>query len=457
MKRKILMFPIVALLLITMGLGCKGPDESQQAAVQPASIEYWTVFNDVTTLRKFAAEYTASKPYLNINIRQVRYDEFSDLFTNALADDVSPDIISVHARSLRKYAPRLSTMPSATQSADVFIKEGFQKETVIQTKTNPLPTPNAIATNFLKTIPADVIIGGNAYGLPLSFDTLAIYYNKDLLDRSGVPLPPTTWGELLDASKKATRFDAAGNIIQAGLAIGTGENVDNSADIFAALLLQNGVPVEKSGIATFGNGIKDAPENHPTRQTLRFYTDFARPTKEAYSWNNKQGNALDAFAEGRAVFFVGFAFDAQRITSRAPQFDIGTIPLPQLNPGSPSSIANYWVEAVPSRSANKNAAWDFVRFITTPEKIAEYNLETLGITPLRSQISDQIKDTILGPFASSALNAENWYRGFDIDVTTEAMKVLIDQFLQPYGEGQDPLERDANMIIDTASIIQQTL
>jgi len=294
------------------------------------------------------------------------------------------------------------------------------------------------------------------YGLPLSVDSLAVYYNRDILDRSGVAIPPTTWSELLEVVKKVTKFDALGNIVQSGIAIGTGKNINNSPDIISALFLQNGIPVIKDGFVTFSSGVEQNIEGHPARETLRFYTDFARPTKEAYSWNESQGDALEAFANGRTAFYIGFAFDAGEIKARSPQINLGVIPLPQLNPGDPKNVANYWVESVVAKSTNQNTAWDFVRFISTPDKIAEYTKATGRLTPLRSQVAEQAEDKILGPFTITLLTAENWYRGFDFETAGQAMRNMIDQFLEPYGD-VDPYQRDAAIINNAAAVVQQTL
>lgn len=442
---------------LTAGLGCKGLSEEQQAAIQPVVLDYWTVNNDLDQLQQFAAAYKQQRPYVTVNIRQVRYGEFDKLFTNALADDVQPDIVSMHTRSLRKYTSRLSPMPANVKVASISQTGGLKKETVVTMQELALPTSRAISTNFVKTVPEDVVVGGNIYGLPLALDTLALYYNKDLLDKAGIALPPTTWAELLDAVKKTTKLDANGKIIQSGIALGTGTNVDHSADILALLMMQNGVKVTKGQSVTFADNLAENIETNPVREALRFYTDFARPTKEVYSWNESMGSALDAFTSARAVFFVGFAYDHERILAKAPQMNLEVISLPQLNTGSPVNVANYWIESVVKKSAHQNEAWDFVRFMTTPENIKAYAEKTKRPSPLRAQLQAQSEDPLIAPFALGLLTADNWYRGRDVDVAEGALKNLINQFLLPYAEDQSPEERDAQIISNAASTVQQTM
>lgn len=455
---RFLQFTAVLLVLLTMGLGCKGLSQEERASIQPITLTYWTVFNNVEQLRAFATAYKQVRPYVTVNIRQVRYEEFDTLFTNALADDIGPDIISTHVHWLRAYEPRLDPMPPSVQVSDVVIEGSqFSEEITVTPTTIPMPSVRGIENNFVKTVADDVVIRDQIYGLPLALDTLALYYNKTLLDQAGVPEPPRTWDEFLDAVAKTTRINGAGDIFQSGVPMGTGNNIDNAEDIFALLLLQNGVDVMTNGNVAFAAGINRAAENHPTLEALRFFTDFARPTKEVYSWNERQDNAFTVFTQGRAAFYFGFAFDRGRIAARAPQLDVEVIPVPQLNPSAPVNIANYWVESVVKKSQHKDEAWDFIRFMTTPENIATYTVASGQPSPLRSQVAQQQQDPVLAPFATGILTAKNWYTGRDVTTASAALANLMSAYLIPYSEGQNPLARDAQLIINAATAVQQTL
>jgi multiple sugar transport system substrate-binding protein len=457
MKFSKLLLSFFLVFFALSGLGCKGLSQTEQASIKPVSLSYWTVFNDVDQLKALAAEYKKLYPYISISIKQVRYEEFDKLFINALADDVQPDIISVHSRWINKYLNRIAPAPASVTMASASVQGKISKETIVTTATNLLPTANGIKSNFIRTVYEDAVVGGKIYGIPLSVDDLAIYYNKNLLDKAGIATPPATWAEILGASQKTTKVNNDGKIIQTGIAIGTGKNVDNAGDILAMLMMQNKVEVADGANITFANTLKNNLEGNPALEALRFYTDFARPTKEAYTWNDKLGNSLDAFIAGRAVFYIGYSFDYQRIISRAPQMNLEIIPLPQLDSGNPVNVANYWVESVVEKSKNKNIAWDFVRFMTTADNLKKYNAGAKRLSPLRGHIKDQMSDEVLAPFLSSLLNAENWYKGKDIDTANTAMKNLITSALEPYGESEEPAERDAKLLINAASVIQQTM
>ncbi len=452
------LFTLLSLsLFVILGVGCKGLSQAELQSVQPVTLTYWTVFNNVEALEKLAEAYHQEHPYITIEVKQIRYEEFDKLFVNALADDVGPDLVSMHVRWLGRYQHRLAAMPSSVKIASLTYKGKYSKEPVVTFETNAMPSIRGIQSNFAGTVADDVVYDGYVYGLPLALDSLAVYYNKDLLDQSGIAVPPTDWEELRDAIIASTRFDTSGNIVQSGIALGTAQTVANASDIFAALMMQNGVSVMDKGSVTLAYNIRSLQGSHPTLEALRFYTDFSRPTKEVYSWNDTLGDAFESFAQGRSVFYVGFAYDQARIRARAPQMNLSVIPLPQLNEAKPVNIANYWVESAVAKGKNLDIAWDFIRFMTLPDNIKAYSAAAGQPSPLRAHIAEQKEDPVLGPFATQVLTAKNWYHGRDVDAATAALKSLISGYLLPYPEDKSPEKRDENLLLDAARIIQQTL
>ncbi len=447
---------LTLLALISMGFGCKGLSQEQQAAVKPITLNYWTIFDDVNTLKQMADAYRQIRPYVTINIRQVRYEEFDNLFVNALADDVAPDIASIHVRSLKKYLTRLSPMPASVKVSKIEVKGQYSPETIITTEINTMPTVTDLEKRYITTIKDDVKMSdGKIYGLPLAADTLAIYYNKEILDKAGIAEPPKTWEEFKDDVKKITKFNKDGKIVQSAVALGGAGNIDNAPDILALLMMQNGVDVTKDSYVSFADGLNSENTEHPALEVLQFYTSFSRPTKDLYSWNEKMGNALEEFAAGKVAFYFGFAYDRARIVARGPQLPYDVVSVPQLS--TPINVANYWVESVVKKSKKQNEAWDFIRFMSQPENIQKYTKATRQPSPLRSQVTEQSKDVALAPFASQILTAKNWYRGRDVDAANGALRSLIRQAQEPLVDPAKEAGRDAQAIIFAASVMQQTM
>lgn len=459
--KKSLSLVVLASLFLSTGFGCKAPTAAEQAAIRPVKLNYWTVYGDVSELRRLAFEYQKMFPQVSINIRQIRYEEYDKLFTNALADDVGPDIISTHIRTLKKYDSRLSPMPAKVTVAHSEVQGQYAKETVIITEDKQLPTLQSIRDNYVSGVAEDVIQGTQVFGLPLSYDTLALYYNKTLLDQAGIATAPTTWDELVKAVKDATKYDADNKIIQSGIALGAGKSIDNGADILAYLVMQNGFDMTRGGSVVFSQGLdKNTLRNHPTSKALNFYSNFAREDKDVYSWNKNLGTAFESFVRNKSVFYFGYAYDYARIKTRNPQMTLVSIPLPQLNPNKPVNIANYWVESVVKKSKNKNYAWDFIRFITLPNNIKQYNVAAKVPSPLREHVGIQKQDPILATFANQSLTAKNWYHGREWETAKAGLQDMMDAYIVPYKEGEvgeAADERDLNIIMRAARTVQLTM
>lgn len=458
----------LALTLATIllaGFGCKSLSTTQQAAIRPVALNYWTVFDNVEQLKKMAADYKAIHPHITVNIRQVRYDEFDKLFVNALADDVAPDITSMHVRWLRQYVNRLVPMPATTKISKLVQVSSITKETQVQTDTFYMPTLESLKKDYVATVPDDAILSKQIYGLPLTVDTLAVYYNKDLLDKAGLPEPPKDWTEFVEAVKRITKLDKDGKILQSGASLGTGANIENAFDIVSALMLQNGVTIAGSGSAgaggvAFSSGLDKAKAAHPTLQALNFYTDFARPTKEVYSWNDDQASAFDSFVRGKTAFYFGFAYDYDRMKTRAPDLNIDIMALPQITPTAQANVANYWLQSVVKKSKNQNEAWDFIRFMSQPENIKKYSDAVHQPSALRVHIKTQQTDPVIGPFSSQILIAKNWYHGKNIAAASNAFDDMIAAILKPIDEkaiDQDVYKKDAGAVVKAAQIVSQTL
>jgi multiple sugar transport system substrate-binding protein len=265
-------------------------------------------------------------------------------------------------------------------------------------------------------------------GVPVSVDTLALYYNKDLLNTAGIPTPPENWTQFADDVKKLTKLDSTGKILQSAAGIGTAFNVERATDILTALMVQNGAVMgNESGpqfqrIPAALQGVRDTP---PAYQASEFYTSFADPTKDTYTWNASQPNSLDAFIQGKIAFFFGYAYQYDDIKARAPKLNLGLSKLPQIEGNPVKNEANYWYWVVSKKSKAQDLDWRFLNTLTnvdTAKKILD-----LSFAPAarKSLLSAQLEDERVGVFASQVLTATSWYQGKDPKTTEAALQGLI--------------------------------
>lgn len=442
---------LIFIFLLTSGFGCKNPGAEVQEKMQPIELNYWRVLDDADAFEEIIAKYRLLHPNIKINYRKFRLEEYDQALLEALAEDRGPDIFSFNQSDLRKYQTKLEAMPSEISLAYQYTKGTIKKEVAYEIRSKKSPSLREIKANFADTIYDNSVLDGQVYGLPLSLETLILFYNKDILNKSGIAQVPKDWKSFQEAVQKITKFDASGQIIQIGAALGTGYNIERSFDILSVLMMQNGaIMTDASGLATFNQAT--AEKYFPGLEAIRFYLDFASPVKSVYSWNEDMPNSFDSFLRGKTAFMFGYNYHLPSIRSRAPKLNFGLAPIPQISQDNPSNYANYWLEGVSKKSTHKNEAWDFILFATSQDNVSSYLKTTHRPAALKGLLNNQMDDEDLYPTAIQTLTAKNWYRGQNQSAAEEAFKAMLKDLLNAVDE------RDFNNIVKDALVkINQTI
>ncbi|PIR95256.1 hypothetical protein COT93_03320 [Candidatus Falkowbacteria bacterium CG10_big_fil_rev_8_21_14_0_10_37_18] len=458
MSKKITVLFLLTVFLITSGFGCKGVDQETQQAMQPITLTFWSVYDDADAFQDIITKYKAIHPYITIEYRKFRYEEYETEILNAMAEDRGPDVFSIHNTWLKKYQSKLAFLPATITLPYPVVQGTIQKTVVQQMRTINSLSLTELKNNFVDVVANDVVLeDGNIYGLPLSVDTLSMYYNRDLLNNAGISLVPAYWNkEFLQDVKKLTRQNEEKEIIQSGVALGGSDNINRFSDILSVLMMQNGaVMMSDNKHVTFNaipSSMKDSGYN-PGLEALHFYTDFANPTKESYAWNSTLANSLEMFISGNLAIMFSYSYDLNTIKTQAPKLNFGVAKLPQIEGTPPTNInfANYWIESVSKKSAHQNEAWDFIQFMTKAEQVKSYLDITKKPTALRSLVGEQRNDNQIGVFADQVLTARSWYKGINAPAAENAIQEMVNATLI---SANDKIQ---NIIDTTAAKVQQTI
>jgi len=430
MNKKVTILLLITIFILGSGFGCKTADKETQSALKPITLNYWRVFDGQDAFDEIIKKYTALHPNVTIKYRKLRYEEYESELLNALAEDRGPDIFSIHNTWMKKYESKLAPLPETTTMAYQITEGTIKKETVQKLQTNRSLTSKELRDNFVDVVSGDVILGdGKIYGLPLSVDTLAMYYNKDLFNNAGISDVPAYWNqEFIQVVKKLTLQNSQKEIIQSGVALGGAKNIKRYSDILAVLMMQSGATMMNDrGQILFNTSPINNSNYLPGIDALRFYTDFANPSKESYSWNERSANSLEMFMNGTLAIMFSYSYDLATIKAQSPKLNFSIAKLPQIEGAPPTNInfANYWIEVVSKKSAYTNEAWDFIQFITKAEQAQSYLSKSKKPTALRSLVAEQKKSDELGIFADQVLTAKSWYKGKNVQAAEEAISEMI--------------------------------
>lgn len=451
--------------LLTTGAGCFGG--SNATTSEKITLKVWGVFDEADSWKELTDKYRTIHPNVTVEYTKLRFEEYKDELIRSIAEGKGPDVMAVHNTWLGEFADLLVPMPEAVSVSHLETQGTIRKETVMVSTSQSTMSMKTLKQNFLPVVVNDVVMPylkdsksdpvDKIFALPMSVDTLGLFYNQDMLNAAGIPQPPATWKDFQEAVKSLTKIDTLGKITQSGAGLGTSKNVERSPDILSILMMQNGVEmIDERGRVIFNDVPKGAPRDTPPGvDAVRFYTDFANPTKEVYTWSAAMPSSLDAFVNGQTAMLLGYSYHLPIIRTLAPKLNVGIAALPQISSSTDLTqkvnYGNYWAEGVSKDSKSPDYAWDFVMFATDEKNVGSYLAEAGKPTALRSLIAGQLNSEDIGVFAAQLLTARTWYRGKDVDAQEKAMNQLIDDFLLgTYGD-------DPQRAVDNAArVVAQT-
>lgn len=415
MKRTWVLLSLLGIVLVTSGAVCKNTGKPPKSV----TLNYWTVANNNEDLKPLIEAYNARYPHVTINVKKVSAAEYENKLIKAWAQGEGPDIFSVENSHLGQFKDLIAPLPA---TLSVTVTEGTGNKAVYTPQTVRTVSTKQLNNLFPQVVYDDVVMlhkGSNKdkaaekiFALPYTLDTLVLYYNKDLLDQAKIALAPTTWKQVTEQVPKLTLVDEDNNIIQSGIALGTGENIPRVFDIVSLLMMQNGATMNNGSRVLFASSNKEDRDHYPGQQAVEFYTSFANPTVEWYSWNQDQPDSLESFIEGNTAFFVGYYNQLAEIQKRNSNLHFDIAPIPQVDVNDDINYAHYWLETVTSNSKHQNEAWAFLEMITTDKAIMKKYLDVnKRPAALKTLLEQQQNDYVLSIFANQSLTAESWYTG----------------------------------------------
>jgi multiple sugar transport system substrate-binding protein len=427
---------------------------NQAAKKKNITLTVWNLFDNDTVYSDIISNYERENPNVKINYIKKDLNEYELKTSEALAAGNGPDIWMIKSDWMPRHYDKLVAMPNGTLAA----KTGKSDIDIYKDTFAP------IAAN-------DNIIDNKIYGIPFSIDTMVLYMNKDLFNKKIQELfnskqsdnakmlnnSPATWDDVINYEKLLTIKDGD-NIKQSGFAIGTAANTDISQDILAMFMLQNHAQMVSADKKTatfnlFTNKSTGEPVYSGTN-SLIFYTSFANPSKDNYSWNNSMGNSVQAFMEGRVAMMLNYSYVKQTILQQAPTLNYDVAPLPQIKGTTvPIDYASYWVETVTKNSQNPQEAWNFIKYVATKGN-SMYISATKRPSP-DSVSKDNVPKSIdirassgSDPFQFQKMSATSWYKGKRADKVDTIFKDMIDNVISKGQSAQTSIDAAAAQVTE---------
>lgn len=384
------------------------------------TLTYWGLWEASSVFEDVLADFKKENPNVDVNYVQQKHPDYRERLQTAIASQNGPDLFRYHASWTPMLSNELAAMPSSIMSVSEY------------------------RNTFYPVAAQQLQVNGQIVGVPLMYDGLALYYNKDILETAGLQ-PAKTWAELKTQATQLTVRSSNG-IERAGLAVGNASNVDHFSDIIGLLMLQNGAdPTD--------------PTSKEAQEALQFYTNFVKTDKV---WSDDLPNSTVAFARGDVAMMFAPSWRVHEIQAINPNLNFGITQVPSLG-SDRVAWATYWAEGVNAKSSNKTEAWELLKYLSSAEvmqKLYSDQSETraFGEPYSRVDLADELaNDPFVAPYLSDAPYATSWYLNsmtFDNGINDQLIKYYADA-INAVLDGRQPAEVMKTVDSGTTQVLRQ--
>jgi multiple sugar transport system substrate-binding protein len=217
--------------------------------------------------------------------------------------------------------------------------------------------------------------GGKPYFIPQFFYIPALYVRTDVLSKLGVTAMPETIDDLYALCKQITNRQAN----QYGFTIRGKGNPFRQADLFVLSNVNNVNPDNLYQLKD-GSSVFNSPEY------LTAFTQYVDLFKNAVpqdgvTWGfNEQ---LHSFAAGITPFLMQDPDAVPAVDEQISRDQFTVVPMPVGRSGSFYYEPGFAGFGIPEYSPNKDAAWDFIAFISSAAQNGPFN-KAYGALPVHS-------------------------------------------------------------------------
>ena len=210
--------------------------------------------------------------------------------------------------------------------------------------------------------------GGKVWGVPFQRSTIVLYWNKEMFKEVGLDpnKAPDNWKQMVEYAQKLTKRDASGKVTQWGV------QVPSSG--FPYWLFQ-GFTTPNNVVLMNKDGNQTYFDNPAVIEALQYWVDLSQKHKVMPPGIIEWGTTPRDFFERKIAMMWTTTGNLTNVKNNA-KFDFGVAMLPaSKRRGSPTGGGNFYLfkKSTPAQQA---AALKFVKWITAPERAAQWGIDT---------------------------------------------------------------------------------
>lgn len=312
-----------------------------QPEPEPVTLTYYTFSaapDHMEDLGQMIQIFETAHPNIKINVETAPFDSYFTKLQTLIAGGMAPDIFELNYENFVTYASRgvlldLSPLADSDPSFDASIY---------------YPRANEAFT-----------YNGMQLGLPATFSTVVLFYNKDLFDQAGVAYPEEdwTWADAVEAGKKIT--DPAAGIYGLHSGIQFWEFYKKAAQNNCRFFNEDNTEV-----------LINSPECVQALETMISFID----TEKVMPSEAEMGGISDGdmFLQGKLGMDVTGIWMFAAFNDAPFAWDI------EVEPGMAEHATHFFANAASVFAATKHPqeAWEWVKFFTSDPEMARIRVES---------------------------------------------------------------------------------
>ncbi|MCL4561388.1 MAG: sugar ABC transporter substrate-binding protein [Chloroflexi bacterium] len=277
------------------------------------------------------------------------------------------------------------------------------------------------------------------YGIPITFETYILFYNKDLVNQYLGGKVPQTMEELIADAQKITdegKGEVYGSVMR-------GIRSDTIMDTLSGVVFNSwGTDPTPLPYGLWFNGDWKKPRFTDPRiqDGLANYAALMKsgpPNVQSIDWND----ANQLFAQGKVAFFIdaslfGPAYEDPASSQVAGK--VGYMPIPKTAKGA---MTGHWLWGlgIPANSQNKEAAWYFIQWATSKAIEPKIGTKTGGAPRLSSWDNATYSSSLNADYVTAVKTAMATSRPTAVfyEGWKEIAIMIVDAVQEIYG-GTDP-------------------
>lgn len=415
----------IVILIVVVILTGKGSTVIKNSPKNTA-LTVWDYNNEKSAYDGIITEFQRQN---NIKVNYVTKPSASYLTDtiDAIAAQNGPDVWIVPNDIMPQFRDKLVAMPNGS------LADAANKKDDVEVYSGVYPP--IVAT--------DNVFNNQIYGIPMSAETLRLFFNPNqltaklydyrrthpndksvddfvLLFQNG----PRDWDEFT----RIVRFftEKTGTDISFPVAaIGTSDNVTRATDLLTLMMMQNGAKMTSDDNSTAQFHTQQnlfSNIDYPGTKAIEFYTSFANPKSDNYTWKSTMTDSIRAFAEGKVAMMFDYPSAKSKISTIAPNFSYAVMDVPQVKETTNTvNFARYDTLTVPKSSKISNMAWKFILFATDGRNSSNYYSVT------KKPTVQNLQDT-----ANPLMTAKDWF-----NPNTVKVEQIFKTAIQQVNDGKD--------------------